>query len=80
VSNYHEKFPAGTRVRIASREELERFRREWRLHNPLGPAQLDFADREATVAEVGFYHGGDVLYTLSGVPGVWHEHCLSSSL
>jgi hypothetical protein len=26
--------------------------------------------------EVGFYHGGDVLYTLDGIPGLWHEQCL----
>jgi hypothetical protein len=25
---------------------------------------------------VGFYHGGDPLYSLDGVPGVWHERCL----
>ena len=25
---------------------------------------------------VGYYHGGDVLYELEGVPGVWHEVCL----
>ena len=25
---------------------------------------------------VGFYHGGDALYELEGVPGVWHEVCL----
>jgi hypothetical protein len=28
------------------------------------------------VQEVGFYHGGDVLYQLRGVPGTWHECCL----
>ena len=24
----------------------------------------------------GFYHGGDELYKLKGMPGVWHEQCL----
>jgi hypothetical protein len=28
---------------------------------------------------VGFYHGGDVLYVLEGIPGVWHESCLTKS-
>ena len=80
MPNYREKFPAGTRVRVVSREALEQFRREWRLHNPLASAQLNFGGHEAVVAEVGFYHGGDALYTLAGIPGVWHERCLSSSV
>jgi hypothetical protein len=28
------------------------------------------------VRDVGFYHGGDVLYHLDGAPGIWHEVCL----
>jgi hypothetical protein len=30
----------------------------------------------ARVRDVGFYHGGDALYHLEGVPGTWHEACL----
>jgi len=37
---------------------------------------MAFAGSEAKVLTVGFYHGGDVLYTLKGVPGIWHELCL----
>ena len=29
------------------------------------------------VSSVGFYHGGDELYVIEGIPGVWHEVCLS---
>lgn len=28
------------------------------------------------VETVSFYHGGDELYCLSGLVGVWHECCL----
>jgi hypothetical protein len=73
---YREEFPAGTSVKIADRVALEAFSRSWNLHNPLRPDQLPYAGRTATVARVGFYHGGDELYELQGVPGVWHEVCL----
>jgi hypothetical protein len=73
---YVEEFPVGTSVRIVDRPALAAFSRSWRLHNPLQPEQLQYAGRTATVATVGFYHGGDELYELEGVPGVWHEVCL----
>ena len=73
---YREAFPKGTSVRIADLSALERFRAEWKFHHPLVTEQLEYAGREARVATVGYYHGGDVLYTLEGVPGIWHEGCL----
>ncbi|HTL79246.1 MAG TPA: hypothetical protein VL136_07540 [Candidatus Babeliales bacterium] len=73
---YHAEFPVDTDVRIADLPKLERFRREWRFHHPLEPKQLDFAGRSARVTSVGFYHGGDVLYTLDGIPGIWYEECV----
>ena len=73
---YEASFPVGSRVRIADLQKLEDFVRNWKYHNPLTPAQVAFASREATVSDVGFYHGGDPLYVLEGVPGVWHEECL----
>jgi hypothetical protein len=79
VASYQEDFPVGSLVRIADRETLEHFRTTWRYHNPLTEEQVAFAGREAAVTAVGFYHGGDVLYTLRDVPGVWHEQCLSAS-
>jgi hypothetical protein len=30
------------------------------------------------IKSVGFYHGGDVLYEIEGVPGIWHERCLEA--
>jgi hypothetical protein len=80
MAGYVEQFPVGARVRIASRDRLETFKETWRFHHPLGADQLSFADREATVREVTFYHGGDVLYSLQEVPGIWHEQCLSAAV
>jgi hypothetical protein len=76
---YENRFTVGTRVRIASLIELDTFRRTWTYHNPLTSAQLAFAGGELVVVEIGFYHGGDPLYTLDGAPGVWHEACLSAA-
>jgi hypothetical protein len=73
---YKENFPKGSRVRIADRAFLENFLATWKYHNKLQADQLGYADREATVKEIGYYHGGDVLYKLDGVPGTWHEACL----
>jgi hypothetical protein len=76
---YEAKFEAGERVRIASREHLEQFKREWHYHDPLTDEQLGYAGAIGLVEEVGFYHGGEPLYQLKAVPGVWHEGCLSGA-
>jgi hypothetical protein len=73
---YKEAFPAGSVVRAKPRDDLEWFMKKWAYHNPLKVEQLDFAGRTGRVAKVSFYHGGDVLYTIDGMPGIWHEQCL----
>jgi hypothetical protein len=73
---YNAEFPPGTHVQIADRGHLEEFKRTWRLHNPLTGEQLSFASNLGVVTSVGFYHGGDELYIIEGIPGVWHEACL----
>jgi hypothetical protein len=73
---YVEEFPKGSRIRVASRAVLERFRQEWTFHHPLQEEQLHFASQPGVVVKVSFYHGGDELYELDGVPGIWHESCL----
>jgi hypothetical protein len=73
---YKEDFPAGTVLRIRARSALERFRDEWRWHHQLAPEQLAYAGQTTVVKTVSFYHGGDELYELEGVPGTWHEQCL----
>jgi len=45
----------------------------------LQPYQLNYANHIAEVKSFGFYHGGDVLYELKGVPGIWHEQCLEAA-
>ena len=73
---YTSRFAQGSEVRVRSRPDLERFAREWKYHDPLTSEQLAYAGSTATISEIGFYHGGDPLYKLQGVPGVWHEECL----
>jgi hypothetical protein len=73
---YEAAFPVGSQVRIIDLQALKQFLEEWKYHNRLEPEQLAFAERVAKVAKVGFYHGGDPLYVLEDVPGVWHEECL----
>jgi hypothetical protein len=73
---YKADFPVGTRVQIAERRALEEFRRDWHFHDPLEEEQLAFAGRTSTVAQVGYYHGGDELYEFDDIPGIWHECCL----
>ena len=74
---YKETFPKGSKVKIANRAFLENFLLTWKLHNKLKTEQLDYADQIAEVESIGFYHGGDQLYKLKGIPKIWHERCLS---
>jgi hypothetical protein len=73
-------FDVGSEVEIADSRSLAEFVQTWRLHNPLRQEQLTYAGKVVRVLRVGFYHGGDVLYELEGVPGVWHEVCLRKAV
>ena len=73
---YEAAFPVGTTVRVAPRADLEAFVATWKWHHPLQVEQFECAGSLATVKNVSFYHGGDVLYELRDVPGIWHEACL----
>lgn len=77
---YKEDFPVGSKVRIADTWQLQEFQRTWQYHHKLMPEQLAYAGQIAEVVKIGFYHGGDVLYELRGVPGIWHERCLASAI
>jgi len=74
---YKEKYPAGAIIRIASRERLQAFKRDWKYHHPISDEQISFAGNVVRVESVGFYHGGDVLYKLEGIVGFWHEEVLN---
>jgi hypothetical protein len=73
---YQAEHAKGSRVKIASRPVLEQFLRDWKYHDKLQAEQLNYADHLAEVESIGFYHGGDELYKLKGIPGVWHRQCL----
>lgn len=75
---YKPEFPKDSKVRIASRSSLEEFLGTWKYHHKLDPKQLDYAGQFSEVESVGFYHGGDELYKLKGIPGIWHEQCLEA--
>ena len=73
---YNEEYPVGTIVRIIDRDALKHFQQSWKYHNPIEDNQLSYAGQIAKVEEVSFYHGGDELYRLENIPGIWHESCL----
>jgi hypothetical protein len=74
------KYKAGTLIRVKPRAQLEAYLRpQWKYHHPLQTEQLDYAGRTAPVAKTFMYHGGNMLYELSGIPGIWHEACLDAA-
>ena len=73
------EFEVGAEVRVANRAFLEKFMEEGQYHNELEPEQLAYAGKVAKVKAVEFFHGGDEIYTLEGIPGVWHEECLAAA-
>ena len=75
---YKEEYPVGTTVKILPRDKLLIFQVEWKWHHPLTMDQLNYAGMTAQVKTIGFYHGGDELYTLIDIPGIWHEECLEA--
>jgi hypothetical protein len=71
------RFPAGCVVQVADQAALRHFKATWKYHHPLEESQFRFAGMITTVSGVGYYHGGDVLYTLRDTDGeTWHEECL----
>jgi len=73
------EFEVGAEVRVADRAFLEAFLEAGQYHNELEPEQIAFAGAIARVKSVEFFHGGDEIYILDGIPGVWHEECLSAA-
>jgi hypothetical protein len=73
---YEAAYAEGVSVVVLSRQELGVFRDTWRFHHKVEAEQLSFAGSVARVKSIAYYHGGNVLYELEGVPGIWHEQCL----
>jgi hypothetical protein len=76
---YKATFPEGAKVRVISRVALESFARDWKYHHKLQAEQMEYAGTTAVVKSVSFYHGGDQLYVLENVPGIWNEPCLEAA-
>ncbi|HWY62745.1 MAG TPA: hypothetical protein VNW15_12665 [Rhizomicrobium sp.] len=72
-----DKYQIGEIVLIDSPESLAAFARTWKRHHPLHPRQFAFAGQTAKIANSLLYHGGDILYELEGIPGLWHQQLLS---
>jgi hypothetical protein len=75
---YIAEFPEGSQVWIADPEHPEEFKSTWKYHHPLTDQQIGYASCIARVKSVTFYHGGDELYAIEGIPGIWHESGLSA--
>lgn len=73
---YNAEFEIGDLVRIADLELLEDFAKTWKYHHKLELEQLKYNGRVAKVISASVYHGGDELYELEEIPGIWHEQCL----
>jgi hypothetical protein len=73
---YNAEYPVGSQVSVIDLEALKRFKEYWKWHDPVTEEMLQYAGKSATVKSVGYYHGGDELYTLDVIPGIWHEACL----
>ena len=73
------KYKDGATVRIGPRAQLESFLQTWKLHHKLQEEQVAFAGRVSKVKKSYIYHGGDVLYELENIPGIWHEQLLVAS-
>jgi hypothetical protein len=80
MPSYKAKFPPSSVVRIATRNQLEVFRRFWKYHHKLVDEQLAYGGSVMHVERVFYYHGGDPLYLLQEAPGfLWHEACLQKT-
>ena len=66
---YKARFPSGCVVQVADEDALRHFKSTWKYHHPLGESQLQFAGLITAVCGIGYYHGGDVLYTLRDTGG-----------
>ncbi len=64
-------------MHIADQKVLEEFQKSWVFHHGLEDGQLKYAGKAAKIVKRSFFRNGDILCELEGLPGVWHEKCLS---
>jgi hypothetical protein len=80
MPEYHEAFRVGEKIRIKSKEYLLNFKKSWKYHNNITNDQIEYGGQEVYVDRIGAYHGGNLLYELKDVPGVWHEQLLEENI
>ncbi len=71
-----DKYPEGSKVRIADKKVLEEFQKTWVFHHKLEDEQLKYAGKTAKIVKRSTFRNGDILCELEGLPGIWHEKCL----
>jgi hypothetical protein len=77
---YKGRWARGTLVKVAPLAVLEEFMATYHYHHALKPEQLQYAGITTTVRALGFYHGGDVLYSLADTGDwLWLEPCLEDA-
>lgn len=74
-----EQFPVGTKVQVRDEGFLRQFQERRKVPHPISPEQIETAGQVDIVTNVGFHNGGDVLYKLQRLPGIWHEECLEAT-
>ncbi len=66
-------FSIGSRVRVRSRDDLQRLARGWQWQPSVNDEVLRQAGRVAVVVEVTLRPNGIALYALDPLPGLWDE-------
>jgi hypothetical protein len=74
-----DKFPEGSKVKIADKKVLEEFQKKWVFHHKLEDEQLKFAGKTGKIVKRMTFRNGDILVELEGMPGIWHEKCFSAA-
>jgi hypothetical protein len=74
---YVARYPVGSLVTVVPLPDLTKFMETWTFHHKPVPEQLRFAGMTLRVKSVGFYHGGDPVYSLEHADSfLWLEPCL----
>ena len=74
-----DKFPEGSKVKIADKKTLEDFKKKWVFHHNLTDEQLKFAGKTGKIVKRMTFRNGDILVELEGMPGTWHEKCFAAA-
>jgi len=76
MPDYHPIFKKGDKIKINDKDYLLNFQRTWKYHHNITDDQIKYAERLAAVKDVYIYHGGEVMYALKSIPGIWLEQLI----